>query len=327
MKPLAGGLLTSSKAFPPRPWRPGLPEPLPARDLLRFLLMDEAVSCVVPGTASPAEAAENAAAGCGDIRLDDARMQEIRTHARAMTTSLCSRCGACDDLCSRGLPVSFLFRAAYNYLFPSAPFEISSSLQYFKLHPGDRALCESCDDRTCRCVPGIDIPAEMIALHRKMVELRDRGQVPAAVEEDGPPDRPWSARLLSRDLPEQACAGDPAAVVRLHLRNTGWRPWFSGREDGRVFLAVTLDGLPLPEVTLRHDVWPGQQGHFAFAVPLVRSGTRRLRMELHDAVAGPLARHGVAAFEATFEVARPAGEPPSWAERLRAALSALGLGL
>ncbi len=48
MKPLAGGLLVRGKAFGSHPWRPDLP-PFPvAADVLRLLLSDEAVTCVVP---------------------------------------------------------------------------------------------------------------------------------------------------------------------------------------------------------------------------------------------------------------------------------------
>lgn len=332
MKPFAGGLLTASKAFPRRPWRPGLPAPLGARDLLRFLLMDDAVSCVVPGTASVDEAVENANAGIGHIGLDQETADRIRAQARAMTTTLCSRCGACDDLCSRGLPVSFLFRAAYNYLYPSAPFEISSGLQYFKLHPGERALCETCDNRTCRCVPGIDIPAEMIAIHRKMVELRDRGQVPEA---DVAPASfaaggPYAARLLSRDVPEGAPAGE-TATVRLHVRNTGQHPWFAHAGDGRsrVFLSVRLDGRALPDVALRHDVWPTQQCHFAFEVRVAGPGTHRLRLDLVDESSGPFSRLGNEPMEIAFD-AQGGGPSDTWAARprawLRSMLSSLGGG-
>lgn len=100
MKPLAGGLLTSSKAFPPHAWREGLPEPLPAADVLRYLLMDEAVSCVVPGMASVEEVEENARAGSGELRLGTEAVQQVRQRASALAGTLCSRRGACDDSCS-----------------------------------------------------------------------------------------------------------------------------------------------------------------------------------------------------------------------------------
>src|SRR5262249_36544971 len=61
MKPFAGGLLTPSRAFPPRR-RVDLP-PVRAADVLRSILAEPAVACVVPGTASVAEAEENARAG------------------------------------------------------------------------------------------------------------------------------------------------------------------------------------------------------------------------------------------------------------------------
>src|SRR6266849_1626234 len=60
MKPLAGGLLCTGKAFPPR--APLIPESthVGAREALRFILQNREVACVIPGTASPEEAEENA---------------------------------------------------------------------------------------------------------------------------------------------------------------------------------------------------------------------------------------------------------------------------
>lgn len=286
MKPLAGGLLASSRAFPPRPYRADLPRELRAGDVLRYVLMQEGVSCVVPGTCSVAEAEENAAAGSGTIGLDPEAVARVETRTGALTRTLCSRCGKCDDLCSKGLPVSFIFRAAYHYLYPSAPFEVSSNLQYFKLHPWERSACEDCDNRTCVCPAGIDIPGEMIAIHRKMLELRDTGKVPDADRgaADWATGRPFAFKLLSLEAPESLGPGQEAAVV-LHVRNIGSHPWLlSPPADGAaVALSVSLNGRAVETVRLRHDVWPAGNCHFAFAV---RGGTgtrtHELRMSLFD---------------------------------------------
>jgi len=286
MKPLAGGLLTSSRAFPPRPYREDLPPPLPARDVLRYVLMQEGVSCVVPGTCSVEEAEENAAAGCGDVRLDAAEVARLESRTGALTRTLCSRCGKCDDLCSKGLPVSFIFRAAYHYLYPSAPFEVSSNLQYFKLHPWEQSACETCENRTCVCPAGIDIPGEMIAIHRKMIELRHRGEVPSGDrgKQDWATGRPFAFKVLSMEAPSSMDPGEEAHV-RLHVRNIGAQPWLRAPEGGRspVALAVFLDGRRVETVRLRHDVWPAGSCHFAFALPApAGNGAHELRMELFD---------------------------------------------
>jgi predicted aldo/keto reductase-like oxidoreductase len=323
MKPLAGGLLTSSKAFPPHPWREGLPEPLPAADVLRYLLMDPAVSCVVPGMASVQEVEENARAGSGEIRLDAARMDAVRSRASALAGTLCSRRGACDDSCSKGLPVSFIFRAAYHYLYPSAPFEVSSNLQYFKLHPSEQSLCETCADRTCRCPAGIDIPREMMAIHRKMLELRDRGLVPAV---DGRPEdwasgRPYAAKVLGREIPTAGRVGE-AATVRVHLRNIGTRTWHrdAGNGGGRITMVATVDGRQQATLPLRHDVWPGGQCHFAFGLELASAGQHDLQLELHDE-AGSLSERGIPALRGVFRADGSPVPPRGWMERARSLLA------
>jgi len=284
MKPLAGGLLASSRAFPPRAYRDGLPPALSAGEVLRYVLMQDGVTCVVPGTCSVEEAEENATAGRGEIVLARPDMERIQARAGAMTSTLCSRCGKCDDLCSKGLPVSFIFRAAYHYLYPSAPFEVSSNLQYFKLHPWERSACETCENRTCLCPAGIDIPAEMMAIHHKMLELRARGEVPAGDRgaEDWTTGRPFAFKQLSLETPKSMGPGEEAPV-RLHVRNIGREPWPLAPPGGQdpVALSVFLDGQRVETVRLRHDVHPVGSCHFAFLLRApMRPGPHELRMEL-----------------------------------------------
>lgn len=292
MKPLAGGLLCSGKAFPVRPWRDGMPEPPAAGDILRYLLANDAVTCVVPGMASMAEVEENAEAGAVDFRLDPVVAKDVETRIAALTRVLCSRCGQCDDLCSQGLPLSYLFRAAYHYLYPTAPFANSSALQYFKLYPQESCVCDTCRAQTCRCHVGIDIPGELKVLHRKMLALRDRGIVPSGDREpqDWATGRPNSFKILSQEIPESLAVGE-AATVRLHLRNTGscvWRQRGVERCSG-VGLAVSLDGVRVDVVRLRQDVPPTQECHFAFTlVAPPNPGRHALRMDLVDDGARPL---------------------------------------
>jgi hypothetical protein len=179
---------------------------------------------------------------------------------------------------------------------------VSSNLQYFKLHPWERARCETCEDRTCRCPSGVDVPRELIAIHQRMLELRARGIVPRPADhepEAWATGRPWSLRLLSQELPEAASAGQPL-VVRLHVRNTGTRPWPKDPAR-RVALAVSVDGRRRQVVPVRHDVWPMQAAHFAFTLEIGRPGRRVIEMAL-EGPDGPFARHGVAPLSASIEV-------------------------
>jgi predicted aldo/keto reductase-like oxidoreductase len=175
MKPLAGGLLCNGKAFPTYAYRDNLPPNPSPPQVLRFLLDSEPVAAVVPGMASVEEVEENAVAGNPSLPV-----LPLQPAFDQISRVLCSRCGECDDLCSQGLPISYLFRAAYHYLYPTAPFGISTTLQYFRLHPWEQARCQSFTNQTCRCASHIDIPAELIAIHTKMLELRAAGIVPAA---------------------------------------------------------------------------------------------------------------------------------------------------
>jgi glutamate-1-semialdehyde aminotransferase/predicted aldo/keto reductase-like oxidoreductase len=335
MKPLAGGLLCSGKAFPGHEWRDEVPDRPSAKDVLRYLLADDAVTCVVPGMASIEEVEENVEAGRGDIRLDAIATRRVETQTAALTRILCSRCGQCDDLCSQGLPISYLFRAAYHYLHPSAPFAISSALQYFRLYPRQdgACVCDTCPDQTCRCPFGIDIPAELGAIHRKMVELRDRGLVPAGdrAPEDWATGRPYSFKVLSREIPTSLRAGE-RATVRVHLRNTGTRSWPRESGPGRsgVALAVHVGPRRVEVVRLRQDVPPAQDCHFAFTLQAPRRpGAHELWMDLLDEQARPVSEPGAPAIRQTLAVSGDGRIPPDLAraarEVARRSLRALGL--
>ena len=63
MKPLAGGLLTRSAALPPRRVQQRALAEVGPGEILRSLLADPRITSVVPGTASAAEAIDNAASG------------------------------------------------------------------------------------------------------------------------------------------------------------------------------------------------------------------------------------------------------------------------
>ena len=138
MKPLAGGLLCESKSFPPRAAFSAAPPKLTAAEVLRDILRHPEVSCVVPGTSSVEEAEDNARAGHdaarGVLERRTTRSDPIIDEIKA---TICSRCGLCDSLCSKHLPVSWLFRDAYITHYPSETFETVDDLRYFNLHPWD----------------------------------------------------------------------------------------------------------------------------------------------------------------------------------------------
>ena len=146
MKPLAGGLLCAGKAFPPRARLTSSEAQISAVEILRTILTNPEVASVVPGTASPAEAEENARAGSEPAALEEG-MQQVHSRVRILDTQLCSRCGHCDALCSQKLPVSWLFRAGYISLFPSETFETPEEFEYFRLHPARDAVCATCPVR------------------------------------------------------------------------------------------------------------------------------------------------------------------------------------
>lgn len=268
MKPLAGGLLCQSKAFPPHNQLSHESASLSARDILRTLLSNQEVSCVMPGTASLAEAEENARAGHKAPATPEisARVEQA---ACSIRTGLCSRCGQCDPLCSKKLHISWLFRDAYINNYPSETFETIDALQYFHLHPEETAVCRNCIKVTCHCPHGIDIPGTLVNIHDQMLKLRSRGMLPALPDQLSDicnEHSSFSARLVRKDIPIEILAGQ-TATCRLYLQNNSARTWFARSDDKKrksVYLEVTINNKPLAKVALRHDVEPATRTHFAF---------------------------------------------------------------
>ena len=161
MKPLAGGLLGRSKAFPPHELLAREREAIEAHEVLRYVLAQDGVTAVVPGTASVAEAEENALAGHVPIELAPERVNALESRVAAMRATLCSRCGKCEPTCSRGLPISWMFRDAYMWMNPSDTFDAVGRLHYFHLHPEAALACATCTERTCTCPQGLDVPLQL----------------------------------------------------------------------------------------------------------------------------------------------------------------------
>ena len=204
--------MTPGKAFPPHTRFSSESETLKADEILRALLMDPDITCVVPGTASPEEAEENARAGHGLGPLPANRLASLERSTAEMLSTLCSRCGYCDSLCSRNLPVSWLFRDAYISTSRSETFETLDALQYFHLHPRETAAYSSCDNVTCRCPDNIDIPKSLVRIHKQMLALREEGLLPGTPAEiqEQVPRGAWQAKIISREIPSVLGAGQAA---------------------------------------------------------------------------------------------------------------------
>lgn len=277
MKPLAGGLLTPGKAFPPPTRFSSESETQEASEILRALLSDPDITCVVPGTASPEEAEENARAGHGLAPLPVERLAALERSTGEMLATLCSRCGHCDSLCSRNLPVSWLFRDAYIANSRSETFETLDRLQYFHLHPRETAACGSCDNVTCRCPSNIDIPKSLIRIHKQMLALREEGllpETPAEIQKQAPRGA-WPAKIISREIPSRLRAGQ-TAIIRLWVENAGARTWEASlpRVGGKGLVLVMELGHMREEVRLRHEVEPGTRTHFSVEVQAPRQAGR-----------------------------------------------------
>ena len=266
MLPFGGGLVVPSKAFPPAAEldRPG--PPVSGAQVLRSILANDEVSCVLPGTACVEEAEENALAGHAPCEPDRGARLALAERLDALRTSLCSRCGACEPLCSQHLPVSWLFRAGAMSTVGTSPYETWEDVEYFRLHPRRTSACATCSDVTCACPVGIDIPAALKGLHGTMTGQLRRGVVPPPPADRPPPagNRLLGARVVRRELPESMWPGH-AYTCRLNVENTGllrWRPGASRRGGTR--LEARLDRRLVASARVRHVVHPGGRCHFAF---------------------------------------------------------------
>jgi predicted aldo/keto reductase-like oxidoreductase len=271
MKALAGGLLCDSRAFPPRaPLAPPTGK-VRATELLRAILTEPAVACVLPGTASPDEAEENALAGHVHAPPSPETEEAIRRRVGLLRANLCSRCGECEGSCSQGLHISWLFRAGYVNLQPSETYETWDDVEYFTLHPERASVCATCPAVTCACPYGIEIPSALQNLHAEMVGLAERNLIRAPDFMQAPPigDDQFAAKVILLDVPARAEQDHPLAG-RVYVQNAGTRGWFPDDRlfaGARVALAVYLDAGELQRVPLRHDTHSGGRAHFPFELP------------------------------------------------------------
>src|SRR5262249_14256982 len=202
--------------------------------------------------------------------------EKVERRVFALQTALCSRCGACEELCSKSLPVSWLFRAAYVSMHPGAAYENWDEAEYFALHPAKSATCSECNDVKCECPYGLDIPVSLIQLHEKMVGLADDGLV-RDMTSTNPHVKVAGARVLTADLPRKMLVGHPA-VGRLWVENSGHDSWM---HIGRgAYLEAIIDGERIT-VRARHDTQPGGRAHFVFPIPrFLHAGEAQLLIQV-----------------------------------------------
>jgi predicted aldo/keto reductase-like oxidoreductase len=281
MKPLAGGLLCASRAFPPKEgWHhaPGTT----ARDILRSILAHPEVTCVMPGTASVEEAEENALSGHAPLAMPRAAEAHVAAVVAGLKTTVCSRCGACDELCSQKLAVSSIFWAGLFHVHPSVAFEQPDNIEYFRQHPSLESICATCPDVTCVCPDGIDIPKSLTALHTQMLGLMREGSI---APPDGQPreirgDASFAARVVSMDVPRLMEAGR-TYMCRLRVENAGWRSWLPDYPElrARVSLAIYVHGVRTKTFDIEQNIHRGERWHVAFEVA-PPSGVRRFTVRV-----------------------------------------------
>jgi predicted aldo/keto reductase-like oxidoreductase len=180
MKPLAGGMLCEGKAFLPHVRLVPESARITAREALRFILQSPEVACVVPGTASLAEAEENALAGHGCLTLIENHAERLESNVRLLDKALCSRCGQCATSCSQGLWIPWLFRSGYTHIYNNDMYVWDPvEFEYFHLHPSKEPTCSTCPEVTCHCPVGINIPTALVQIHEAMVRLAQQDLVPS----------------------------------------------------------------------------------------------------------------------------------------------------
>lgn len=284
MKPLGGGLLCESKAFPPlHNWKSVLRD-MKSSDILRSVLKNPEVCCVMPGTASVEEAEENALSGYAPIDLNKTKQVTLKKAVINLKKIACSKCGACDAFCSQGLPVSLIFCSFLIHLHPSAVFELPESIEYFRLHPKLEPTCAICPNKTCVCPDGINIPQSLITFHSQMVDLMKRGLIPPPItnREKIYGDNAFGARIVSIDIPKKMEPGE-AYLCRLQVENAGVRGWHPDNKElkARVVLGVFIGKMRIQTIEVTQDVHKGNLWHFSFEIKAPRNSTHlRLRLQL-----------------------------------------------
>ena len=279
MKPLAGGLLCPNKAFPPKSEVLAQP-PFTATEILQHLLVKyPEIACVMPGTASPEEAEENALAGAALSQTGEESAACVERKIQIMKTSQCSRCGECEKTCSQYLPISWLFRAAYIHNSGAMVFETIDSLQYRKLHPGNVPTCSICPDKTCRCSVGLDIPALLCQIHATMLHWEKINWLPSpAAMEPVTAVTDFGARLFAYDLPNNPETKKEYSSTVI-IKNVGLSSWCPAKQPFN--MNVKFRHRLLAHVPLRGEIPTGVNAHFSFQLkfPQAKKGELTISLE------------------------------------------------
>ncbi len=264
MKTLAGGLLVPATNLQPHDATLIPPSPLNAGMVFRHLLCKHPeVTSLVPGMSSDAEVRENAAAGHEPLSVSPEETQAMEMAVSRLRANVCSRCGLCDNWCSRGLRVSWLFRAAHIENARLMVFETPLKLRYFDLHPERAtAMCADCGNISCHCPYHIDIPASLIRVHRVMFDLFQRKRtLPSPITLEQRPE--FSAVLLGWDRDEDRRPGQ-VACCRMNFQNTGAVAWELAPHKPKVSLEVMHADVLLHNLPVRNDVGTDMPCQFTF---------------------------------------------------------------
>lgn len=293
MKPLAGGLLCQGKAFPPYKWYPKA-EGISATELLRYSLNQPGVCAVVPGTASVSEAKENALAGHTPVVLGKEKMCQIYNKAQNLRHFLCSRCGECENTCSKNLKITSIIRDAYIWNNRSEIFMSPNEDNYFLHNIKDTPICEDCRDMTCKCPQNINIPEYLSIIHKDILNLKNKGCHPGNPED-------FKTRIIkgfhnilvvSYETPKTIFAYTNFTMCFL-LENCGENIWqsFSYKPDiDAQAIGILFNDKLVEKVPIRYNICPGQRSPVAFEAKapakLGKSNLKLRLMPLDDSVEG-----------------------------------------
>jgi glutamate-1-semialdehyde aminotransferase/predicted aldo/keto reductase-like oxidoreductase len=315
MKPFGGGIICSSKAFPPRRRFSSEIEELAPTDVLRASLTLPGVTSVCPGTASVAEAEENARAGHEPIALSARGHRMLEPIVSQIRTEMCSRCGECEPSCSKDLPISWMIREAYMWSYPGDSFDTIDRHHYFNRHPSATLACVTCTERTCECPYGIDIPATLRDVHDVVIDFQREGLMHAneAARENLAFHGAVHGTVVCAEIPGSLEIGE-GTTARLWLENKGLRRWSPSECDDRhdrVLLRIDAPGLGRQDIRLRHMVEPGERAHFVFDIPpLGRVGSIEILVDMFSIHDGSADVHATRVMSKIMVVAHRSGSGP-----------------
>ena len=167
MKALSGGAVCM-----PEEQRPPEGDPI-VRDCLRYVLGNDAVSCVIPGMRAVHEVRENCAIGKRFEPLSDAEERELFERLAPLSGKLrydqfCLGCGYCLP-CPNDVPIPEVFRAlTMHRAYPENLRHLGADL--YRSLPVTPEACTECRECVEKCPGGLDIPAR---LQEAMEELEN----------------------------------------------------------------------------------------------------------------------------------------------------------